>query len=80
MTMVVWLPDHQPQRPSWDCDTCARPWPCEPARDHLVAYLGRVALAVHMWQCLEEAAGDLRHLPGPELFARFIGWTRAPFR
>ena len=76
MTMVNWMSDHEPERPSWDCDTCARPWPCDPAREHLASYLGRVALAVHMWERLDLAAGDLRTLPPSELFERFLSWTR----
>jgi hypothetical protein len=44
----------------------------------MTAYLGRVALAVHMWERLEEAAGDLRTLPLSELFERFVSWTRRP--
>lgn len=77
MTVVFWMSDHEPERPSWDCDTCGRPWPCDPAREHLAAYLGRIALAVHMWERLDEASGDLRQVPASELFERFLAWTRA---
>jgi hypothetical protein len=77
VTMVIWMSDHEPDRPSWDCDTCGKPWPCDPAREHLAAYLGRVALAVHMWQRLEDAAGDLRTVAALDLFTRFLSWTRS---
>jgi hypothetical protein len=70
-------PDHAAERPSWDCLSCGRPWPCDPAREHLASRLGSVALAVHMWEWLDEAVGDLRALPASELFERFLSWTRA---
>lgn len=40
------------------------------------AYHGRVALAVHMWERLDDAAGELRGVPPAELFARFLSWAR----
>jgi hypothetical protein len=76
VTVVFWMSDHEPQKPSWDCGTCGKPWPCDPAREHMAAYLGRVALAVYMCQRLDEAAGDLRNVPPSELFERFLSWTR----
>lgn len=75
MTMM-WDAEHEPAKPSWDCQRCGDRWPCEPARDHMVMYLGRIALAVHMADCLYEAAGDLRNLPPGQLFQRFVKWTR----
>ena len=76
VTTVFWISDHEPAKPSWDCDTCAAAWPCAEAREHLAAYLGQVALAIHMCERLDDAAGDLRHVPPPELFRRFLSWTR----
>ncbi len=78
VTAVHWDAEHEPQKRSWDCACCGNSWPCDPAREHMTAYLGRVALAVHMWERLEEAAGDLRTLPLSELFERFVSWTRRP--
>ncbi len=78
MTTIYWDAGHDPVRPSWDCASCDRPWPCEPAREHLAAHLGNVALAVHMWNRFEEAAIDMWHAPFEEVFERFIGWTRRP--
>jgi hypothetical protein len=78
MTAVFWDSEHEPERPTWDCARCGRPWPCDPAREHLASYLGSVALAVYMWERLDEAAGDLHRLPPSELFERFLRWTRAP--
>ncbi|MEV6301483.1 hypothetical protein AB0M02_18880 [Actinoplanes sp. NPDC051861] len=70
------LPDeHEPSRPSWDCAACGRPWPCGPARANLTAELGRVDLAVRMWDYLEEAARELPQTPASELFDRFLRWT-----
>jgi hypothetical protein len=76
VTAVFWDAEHEPEKPSWDCARCGKSWPCDPAREHLASYLGRIALAIHMWERLDEAAGDLRTLPPSELFERFVSWTR----
>lgn len=75
---ILWDSGHEPEKPSWDCRCCGAPWPCDPAREHMVGYLGRVALATHMWERLDEAVGDLQNMPAPELFERFLSWTRIP--
>lgn len=67
--------DHVPDRPSWLCRVCGLPWPCGPARAHLSSELGRVDLAVTMWDHLEEAARDMPKAPASELFDRFLRWT-----
>jgi hypothetical protein len=76
--MMLWDAEHEPEKPSWDCKCCGQPWPCDPAREHMMMYLGRTALAIHMWERLDEAAGDLQRLPAGELFERFLSWTRVP--
>jgi hypothetical protein len=68
-------PEHSAERPSWDCRICGRPWPCDPAREAMVAEMDRVSLAIFMWINLEDAVGDLPSAPAMELFDRFIGWT-----
>lgn len=68
--------EHQPARPSWDCVACGRPWPCDPAREHLAGRLDAIGLAMYAWDRLEEAAGELPNVPAEELFARFLAWTR----
>lgn len=76
MSAVVIELEHTPHRPSWDCNACGEPWPCEPAREALAAALDEIDLAMYAWQRLEEAAGELVDLPLREFFARFIKWTR----
>jgi hypothetical protein len=66
---------HAPDRPSWDCLACARPWPCDPAREALKTEMDMVGLATHMWERLEEATRDLSPTPAVEAFERFIKWT-----
>lgn len=68
--------EHVAKRPSWDCRLCAKPWPCDPAREALVTEMDRVTLAIYMWLNLEEAVLDMPHGPASELFERFIRWTR----
>lgn len=67
---------HQPERPSWDCDTCGKAWPCDPARERLVAEGTGPGLAMVMWDRLEAAVTELPSMPAAEFFDRFIAWTR----
>ena len=67
---------HQPERPSWNCDTCGKPWPCAPAREHLTAEGGGTPLAVLMWIYLDQALTELPEEAIPGIFDRFVGWTR----
>ena len=73
--VTVVVEDHTAERPSWDCRSCGKPWPCDPARERLIAELDRVQLAIYMWVNLEEAAHDMPKGPADELFERFIKWT-----
>jgi hypothetical protein len=71
--------DHVPEQPSWDCKSCGKPWPCDPAREALVAEYAEdsTSLSVLMWGHMStwimEALGN-----GPmrEGWDRFIAWTR----
>lgn len=67
---------HQPLRPSWDCDTCDRSWPCDSARERMVSEGAGVSLAIVMWGYLEDAVQELPSMPAAEVFDRFISWTR----
>jgi len=67
--------EHTADRPSWDCRSCGKPWPCDPARERLISDLDRFALAIYMWSSLDEAVRDLPAGPPAELFERFIHWT-----
>ena len=68
--------DHLPQRPTWDCRACDKPWPCDPAREGLAAELGTTELAVYAAAHLQVAAADMPTAPPAELYDRFIGWVR----
>jgi hypothetical protein len=72
------MPEHSAARPTWDCRVCADPWPCAPARLALRAELGETQLRIYGWTVLEEAVGDLPQLTAPQLFRRFLLWTRSP--
>jgi hypothetical protein len=69
---------HEPNRRTWDCDRCAVPFPCDPAREALASSLDFVQLAMHGWTMLEAAVFDLGEAcpPTGELFDRFVAWTR----
>jgi hypothetical protein len=62
----------------WDCGRCGKLWPCETAREELIASFGgdRVSLAVYMATDLVRAARDLSESTPAELYVRFIAWTR----
>ncbi|MEV0900321.1 hypothetical protein [Actinoplanes sp. NPDC049802] len=75
MTGIADRVEHSPARPSWDCASCGRAWPCDPAREQLAREHGRLDLAMIMWDHLEEAARDMPQAPASELFDRFLRWT-----
>lgn len=75
-TSAVTESDHIADRPSWDCRSCGKPWPCNPARKALASEMDRTSLAIYMWVNLEEAVCDLPKGPPSELFERFLSWTR----
>lgn len=69
--------EHQPARPSWECQTCGDRWPCPAGRTELHAqYAGdRVGLAMHMGVVLHLAVTEIPYLDD-RLFDRFLAWTR----
>ncbi|MFI5845268.1 hypothetical protein ACIA8K_36750 [Catenuloplanes sp. NPDC051500] len=74
------MTDHTPHRPTWDCRLCGGEWPCDQARlDLLAEYDGaRVSLAIYLGACLVEATRELFTVPAGWLYARFLGWMKAP--
>ena len=68
--------DHLPTRPSWDCQACDKPWPCDPARERLTQMYGRTTLSIFAAERLIEAARDVPTITPAELFERFLSWTR----
>jgi hypothetical protein len=75
---VVTGGEHVADRPSWDCRSCGKPWPCDPARENLLATMDSLSLAMLAWLQLEAAAGDLPQIAPAELYERFLRWTRRP--
>ena len=67
---------HQPDRPSWDCRACDKPWPCDPAREQLTQTYGRKTLSIFAVDRLSEAARDIPTMTPAELYERFLAWTR----
>ncbi len=70
--------DHLPRRPSWECRTCERDWPCDPARVRLAEAYGRdrVGLSMYVGGLLFAATAELPATPPAELYERFVAWTR----
>lgn len=66
---------HQPVRPAWDCLVCKGTWPCDPARERLIAVFHPVVLSILQVQRLYDAAHDMPTASPAELFERFIAWT-----
>jgi hypothetical protein len=68
---------HQPDQATYDCVACEKPWPCDPARTHLLGNSrDAVQLSMRLWTELEHAAGPLRNEPPSALFDRFLKWAR----
>ncbi|MEV4759932.1 hypothetical protein AB0J86_33215 [Micromonospora sp. NPDC049559] len=75
---------HKPARPEWNCGTCFRTWPCDPAKARLRERYGRdrIGLSIEMADQLFIATADLylrlnrTDINPTELHARFIAWTR----
>jgi hypothetical protein len=68
---------HQPDPATYDCLSCEKPWPCDPAREYLLLSTpDLVQLNVRLWLELETAAGVLGHEPPAVLFERFLKWAR----
>ena len=69
---------HPPLRPSWDCATCAQPWPCPPARVELGERYAtdRIGLAVYVGMQLDHAARESPAADPGDLYERFVAWTR----
>lgn len=67
--------EHVPNRPDWDCWSCEKPWPCDPAREKLAEDYDLVGLSVFMSERMVEAAKDMPTVKPAELFDRFIAWT-----
>jgi predicted DNA-binding transcriptional regulator AlpA len=70
------VPQHAANKPSWFCPDCRAPWPCQPARDRMETGGIDTSLRMAAWSMLEEAAHDMPHASGAELYERFIGWMR----
>ena len=67
---------HLPQRPSWDCRVCGRPWPCPPAREYLTDRMGQTYRLQYLAGFYADAAGDLPDVPLVDLWQRFLAWAR----
>jgi hypothetical protein len=70
-------PLHEPRQPEWDCNSCEKPWPCDPARERLTSETGGgTLLATLMGVHLEHYVADHPEVLVGEAFDRFIAWTR----
>lgn len=69
-------PEHDPQRPSWDCAACGQPWPCDPARERVATSPPHVRLRL-MVSYLLDASQDRPYEPAGDMVASFVGWLDA---
>jgi hypothetical protein len=70
--------EHKPVRPSWACDSCGEPWPCDPAREQLASELRGSYLTLNMSIYMINAARENPLIPPSELYQRFLAWARRP--
>lgn len=69
---------HLPSRPAWTCHYDGKPWPRAGARVHLLCTYDPVTLSVLTGTYLHDAVRDLDGATPPELWSRFLEWTRQP--
>nr|GID82563.1 hypothetical protein Ade03nite_14870 [Actinoplanes derwentensis] len=68
---------HEPDRRNYLCLACETAWPCNPAREQLIASVGDEPFLLHvvMWSEFDQAAmGPLRSEPIGALIERFLRW------
>ncbi|HET6483366.1 MAG TPA: hypothetical protein VFG35_25465 [Actinoplanes sp.] len=70
------MPQHEANRPFWNCLECRVPWPCQPARDRMAADGIDTSLRLAAWSLFDDAVQDMPHASEAELYERFIGWMR----
>jgi hypothetical protein len=69
--------EHVAARPSWRCRVCRAPWPCEAAKQQLIAAYDRIGLCMHMAERSAEAAWELPGLTPAMAYGRFLSWARS---
>lgn len=67
---------HVPDRPSWQCRQCGAAWPCEPAKDDIVATTDRTCRMIYLGLHLADAIVDQPGADPAAVFDRFVGWAR----
>ncbi len=73
--------EHLRGGPSWNCRTCARPWPCTKARADLTEEFRDFpsVLTVYMAAQMHDALTDMTvgNRPAPrDLYERFLAWIQ----
>ncbi len=73
------MAEHVPDRPSWNCHSCGRPWPCPPARTDLARQheTAPTAVGAYLHGQYLVAAFDIRDRPdrnAHDLYERIVGW------
>ena len=68
--------EHTADRPSWNCRACAKPWPCDPARQAMAAqFIGYPSvLRIYLAAQLADACDDIPDVTAEELYDRFMAW------
>ena len=81
MSVTLKHAEHLYQRPSWDCRTCGRPWPCVNAKFDLLAEFLKfpsvlqIYMSAQMYDALHDLTAHGEPVP-PDLYERFLSWTR----
>jgi hypothetical protein len=70
--------EHTPERPTWDCRRCTKPWPCDPARERLRKEYAEypTVTALYLTSQQRHYLDDSPDFSLDELYERFIGWVR----
>jgi hypothetical protein len=81
MTTTAKTGEHVGLRPTWECLVCAEPWPCAVAKEAMRAEFRSFpsVMTIYMSAQMFDAAEDFMAQgvqPPPDLYERFLAWTR----
>jgi hypothetical protein len=66
---------HVPVRPSWRCHNCEAAWPCQPAKDDIMATSDRTSRMIYLSLHLADAIVDQPGADPDAIFKRLVGWA-----
>ncbi|MEV4281652.1 flavin reductase [Actinoplanes xinjiangensis] len=66
---------HVPDRPSWKCHNCEAAWPCQLAKDDIMATSDRTSRMIYLSLYMADAIVDQPGVDPNAIFKRLVGWA-----